>query len=132
MATVKIDGSEMELPDEICKTDKSLKDALTPFYPGAANSDVKRETKDGHTVITVTKRAGSKGGFESVFDALDRAPEWIHPALRYDVAGWRKGDGARVEEAMLDALTAVPRVGRIVRVLDAATPQASLTVPEGF
>jgi hypothetical protein len=130
MWTVKIDGAELELPDDVCETDKKLRDALVQFYPGAANSDVKRDEKA--RTITVTKRAGSKGGYAAVVAELDAAPEWIHPALRFDSAGWRKSDAAAVEQAMLDALGAAAQVDRVAAVLDDAAPLPSPTVPEGF
>lgn len=62
MVTVKIEGSELEIPESTCKTDSGLRQALTPFYPGAANSTVERKTTNGKTIITVTKKAGNKGG----------------------------------------------------------------------
>jgi hypothetical protein len=132
MPTVKIEGTELELPDDICKSDQKLRDALVAFYPGAANSDVKRDKKGDKEVITVTKRAGSKGSSAPVVEALDAAPEWIHPALVFDVKGWRKTDAEALERAMLEALESLAEVERVAGLLDSAAPLPAPFVPEGF
>lgn len=61
MAKVKIEGNTLDLPDEIAKSNKSLLAALTPFYPAAANATIKREGKGDQMVVSVTKKAGTKG-----------------------------------------------------------------------
>lgn len=59
---VKIEGQEVPVPDSIgALEDADLKRALTPMFPGAANSKIERAEKDGVTTITVVKLAGSKG-----------------------------------------------------------------------
>jgi hypothetical protein len=128
MALVKIDGAEIELPDDMCKTDKGVRDALTPYYPGAANSDVKRETKGSATIITVTKRAGSKGSYAAVFEALERAPEEITPLLLLSPRA-RRGD---VDAALSRSLEDAREVARARAALDAAPSVAAADVPEGF
>jgi hypothetical protein len=50
---LKIEGQEI--------TDADLKRALTPMFPGAANSKIERVEKDGTVTITVVKLAGAKG-----------------------------------------------------------------------
>jgi hypothetical protein len=60
--TLKIEGQEITLPAEVGTLgDDELKRALTPMFPGAANSKIQRTDKDGVTIIEVIKVAGSKG-----------------------------------------------------------------------
>lgn len=59
---VKIEGQEITVGKEIGSLDDSaLKRALTPIFPGAANSRITRTAKDGVTIIEIIKVAGSKG-----------------------------------------------------------------------
>lgn len=131
MALVKIEGSDLDLDDSICKTDKGLKDALAPFYPAVANADIKRETKGEQMVITVTKRAGSKGCAE-VVNALDAAPETICTVLLLALRGSHKAEMQEVDQVILDALEAEQSVQRTLNTLDEAAPQAMDAVPVGF
>ena len=63
MATIKLEGQEIQLPDAIAQNDEQLKQALTPFYPEMANADIRRETnsKTGQLTVSLVKRAGPKG-----------------------------------------------------------------------
>jgi hypothetical protein len=131
-AVVKIEGSELELDETICKSDKTLKEALSPYYPAVSNADIKREEKNGQTVITVTKRAGSKGAHGSIFGALDDAEEWIHPALVLEVEGWQGTRPADVDDALIKALNAEREIARAALVIEGAPAQASNQVPAGF
>ena len=56
------EGQDISLPADIAASDDLIRKALSPFYPDVANADIRRETKDGASVITVVKRAGPKGG----------------------------------------------------------------------
>ncbi len=59
---IKIEGQEIAVGREIGGLDDAaLKRALTPMFPGAANSRINRSNKDGLTTIEVIKVAGSKG-----------------------------------------------------------------------
>lgn len=68
MATIKLEGQEIQLPDAIAQNDEQLKLALTPFYPEMANADIRRETnpKTGQLTVSLVKRAGPKGAAWSV------------------------------------------------------------------
>lgn len=133
MALVKIEGSELELDDAICKSDKTLKDALSPYYPAVSNADIKREDRGGQTVITVTKRAGSKGsGLTGVFSSLDAVEEFIHPALRMECEGLQGLKPAEVDEALIQALNAEREISRAAAIIEEAQAQASGKVPQGF
>jgi hypothetical protein len=59
---LKIEGQELVIPPEVGGLeDSDLKRALTPMFPGAANSKIERAEKDETVTITVIKLAGSKG-----------------------------------------------------------------------
>lgn len=59
---LKIEGQEITISQDIGGLeDSDLKRALTPMFPGAANSKIERAVKDGTVTITVIKLAGSKG-----------------------------------------------------------------------
>ena len=59
---LKIEGQELVIPPEVGGLDDAdLKRALTPMFPGAANSKIERAEKDDTVTITVIKLAGSKG-----------------------------------------------------------------------
>ena len=59
---IKIEGQEIDIPAEVgALEDADLKRALTPMFPGAANSKIERAEKDGTVTITVVKLAGAKG-----------------------------------------------------------------------
>ena len=58
---LKIEGQELTLPPEVGGLENTdLKRALTPMFPGAANSKIERAEKDDRVTITVIKLAGSK------------------------------------------------------------------------
>ena len=59
---IKIEGQEIDIPAQVgALEDTDLKRALTPMFPGAANSKIERTEKDGAVTITVVKLAGAKG-----------------------------------------------------------------------
>lgn len=59
---IKVEGQEIAVPAEVgALEDAELKRALTPMFPGAANSKIERAEKDGTVTITVIKLAGAKG-----------------------------------------------------------------------
>ncbi len=59
---LKVEGQEIAVPEQVgALEDADLKRALTPMFPGAANSKIERAEKDGTVTITVIKLAGSKG-----------------------------------------------------------------------
>jgi hypothetical protein len=83
------DGMIIEIEDEIARSDDLLKRALSPHYPDLANAFISREEKDGLLKVTVSKRAGPKGGYKvgnptstnPVVLALDEAQDYLNPAL---------------------------------------------------
>ena len=79
MATIKIEGQDIPLADDIASDDEKLRRVLAPFYPETANATFGRETKDGALVVTVTKRAGKLG--LTPLAALLAVPRWLNPAV---------------------------------------------------
>lgn len=132
MAKVLIEGNELELPDDICADNKSLLDALVSFYPAAGNASVQRKKEGDTTIITVTKRAGSKGLLETVVRALKEAPETINPILVIETTGWKKHTNAEIDEALLTMVADQEEITRITRSLGESAPEAAQTVPVGF
>lgn len=132
MAKVLIEGNEMDLPDEICADNKSLIEALLPFYPAAGNASVQRKKEGETTVITVTKRAGSKGVLEPVLNALDQAPESINSILLIEGTGWKKHTAKEIDEALLGMISDQEEIDRITRALAETAPEAAQSVPVGF
>ena len=61
MATIKIDGQTIQLEDTTANSDEQLRMALTPFFPDAANSTFDRKQENGTLVVSVVKKAGTKG-----------------------------------------------------------------------
>ncbi len=59
---ISIEGQTIPMPAEIALDDKLLKDALAPYWPGAANSKIMRgDPVNGKVTVTVVKQAGTKG-----------------------------------------------------------------------
>jgi len=59
---ISIEGQTIPMPMEVAMNDQLLKDALAPYWPGAANSKIMRgEPVDGVVTVTVVKQAGTKG-----------------------------------------------------------------------
>lgn len=132
MIQVDIDGQGLDLPEEYCKTDKALRDALAPYYPGAENSDIERVEKDGALVsIKVKKRAGRKGS-RDVIAVFDAAPEEVGAAIHYAALPPRRLTREQLEAAVKEAAEAARAGARAARALDRAPGVPCHSVPEGF
>ncbi len=81
MIQVNIDGQNFPLPDEVGSQDELLRAALAPFVPWIANAQIQRREEGGNTVVTVIKRADTKGAASAVFTALVAAPQEMNPAV---------------------------------------------------
>lgn len=130
MAIVNIEGNRLTLDDSICKTDKSLKDALLPFYPAVANAEIKRKTEGGTTTITVTKKAGTKG-LGAVVAALEEAPETISSIILIE-ASEKRTAAATLDEAILQMLEETAEIDRVTMTLELAAASPAKTLPRGF
>jgi hypothetical protein len=89
---IKIEGQEIPIPEDVgVLEDADLKRALTPMFPGAANSKIERAEKDGTVTITVVKLAGAKGSGRKVknskkgggFAALLSCKSHRNPAIEF-------------------------------------------------
>ena len=142
-AKVLIEGQTIELDEEIAGDDETLRAALKPAWPDAANATFAREKKDGVMVVKVTKKAGTKGTSAIVADLL-RAPEQINPALlmqrRLEELGSNRSVShlqmlalkPEIEQAVKDGRAEVRAVSRARETLLEALPEASTHVPVGF
>ncbi len=81
MIQVAIDGQNFPLPDEIGAKDELVRAALAPFVPWIVNAQIQRKDEGGNTLVTVIKRADTKGSAGNVTDALITAPQQMNPAI---------------------------------------------------
>lgn len=132
MAKVLVEGNEIDLPDDICKADESLKNALLPFYPAVSNASIKRKTEGGVLTITVTKKAGSKGITDPILRALDAAPETISSILLLEAQGCERAKAMQIDEAVFQMFRDEAEVKRITAALDHTSAQNANEVPPGF
>ena len=81
MPILKIDGQELELDEAMAASDELLRQGLAPFYPFMQNALIERKTdKDGQLVISVVKRAGTKGAITPLSVLID-AKEEVNQAI---------------------------------------------------
>ena len=86
MVTVMLENQEINLPAEVGANDDLVRAALAPFVPWIVNARIERREQDGTTVLTVVKRADTKGSAADVIAALIAAPEEMNPAI----AMWKR------------------------------------------
>lgn len=99
---VVIDNQEIPLDAETAASDHEIRQALRWCYPEIANATINRRTEGEREIITVIKRAGTKGSvaseintgdeisyaaitrraLEEVCAELRRAPEEVNPAVQ--------------------------------------------------
>lgn len=81
---VTIEGQTMDLPAEIAGDDVKLKQALSPYFPGAANAKIVRAEAGDVVTVNVIKQAGTKGLFplpETPLQILTGLPESQNPVM---------------------------------------------------
>lgn len=137
------DGQSFELDDAIAADDTILRDALRAAYPDAATADLKRTEQNGQKVVTVVKKAGTKGGLDTVVEALAAAKSFTNPAVamhqRVTIV-LQQPDSvqtiltmrAEIEQAVEAGDKAVRQVKAALGLLCRADPIASSTIPTGF
>jgi hypothetical protein len=76
---ILIEGTTIPVPEEIGSNDDSVRRALAPFYPDAANALITRVEKDDVITVNVVKRAGTKGA--DPLTALIDCPGGMNPAI---------------------------------------------------
>lgn len=55
-------GQQIPIDASLVATDAQVREVLRVVYPDLGNAGISRTTRNGQTVITVVKQAGSKGG----------------------------------------------------------------------
>jgi hypothetical protein len=131
MPKVKVEGKTLELPEDVCRTNQEVINALVTFYPGVANADIKREGKGDDMVITVTKKAGKKGSLAPVIQALHDAPETISPLIVIGASG-AQPNTQELDDAILKMLEEEKAAVRVVLNLVTSEAQPAPLLPKGF
>lgn len=75
---LKLEGQEIPLTPEIAASDKTIRDAIAPFFPEASTAEIKREEADNVTIIRLVKKAGTKG---NIREELVMAEDQLNPAI---------------------------------------------------
>lgn len=142
MIQVNIDGQNFPLPDEVGGNDDLLRAALAPFVPWIANALLQRKEESGNNVVTVIKRADTKGSTGDVLEALVAAPQELNPAValwiqlqeqvKLDDPGAMLEWQPAIAQAIADGERDIQAVQAAMQYLaECATVPASL-VPLGF
>lgn len=147
MAIIKIsaDGAEFEITDDAARDDRHLREALAPFYPELMNAEINRLEEDGELIVTVTKRAGTKGaGVSGVLVALHAAPEEINPALVLRHRLMRLEERGKLDlrkilqlqpqirRAVEEGTKQIKEQGASLKLLREGKPVAGRSIPPGF
>jgi hypothetical protein len=149
MATVKIEGQEFQIDDQIAnggatvqESDQLLRDALRPNFEIAAGAVFQRETRNNQPYITLIKQPGPKGS--QALDALLQAPASMNPAMVLACEmHMLEARGALDLPALIAIQSCVERavrhgeaeersILRALRVLSAAPAIVSSDVPSGL
>jgi hypothetical protein len=140
--TVNLNGQTFDLDAEIANDDQKLKDALAPYAPDIQNATISRTQSGTKWLVTVTKRAGTKGSAAPPLSLLRDAPAWVNPALLLawdlhhqetiqplDVRAWVERYPA-IEEARVTGEQAVQAVSAALARLQQSRPlPAPLLIP---
>ena len=147
MALIKIstDGVEFDVKDDIARDDQRLREALTPFYPEMANAEITRSEQDGKLIVTMAKRAGTKGFSRlDVLTVLRNAMETVNPAVLMQDKLQQLEEGGELDvrklmrlqpeirRAMNDGQKQIEEVKASLKLLGDAQPVAARSIPVGF
>jgi hypothetical protein len=141
MIQVSIDGQNFPLPDEIGGKDDLLRAALAPFVPWIVNAQIQRQEGGENTLVTVIKRADTKGAAGNVLEALIAAPQQMNPAIEL----WRRlqqevklDDPAAMEwqpviaQAIEDGEQEIAEIHAAMEYLAECTPVPATRISLGF
>ena len=143
MPIIKLEGQEIPIDAALAASDDLIRKALLPFYPEVGNATIGRKEENGETIITIVKRAGSKG--LTPFEQLVVTPESVNPAIA--LAGElklkeSKGElvefftllqyQARIDEAIEQGTSDAEAVDQSLKKLTVATAQPSQRIVPGF
>jgi hypothetical protein len=147
---LEIDQQEIPLDAETAASDHEIRLALRNTYPEIANATISRRTEGEGEIITVIKRAGTKGRdraanpVDAVLRELVSAPETIPAAVTLAAelnaqmaAGTLTLGGLALHQGAMSAAIAdgedeITQVEQARQRLRQSPPQASASVPVGF
>jgi hypothetical protein len=122
-----------------------LREALTPFYPEMANAEITRLEQDGKLIVTMAKRAGTKGFSRSdVLTVLRNATGTVNPAvLMQDKLRQMEERGEldvrklirlqpEIRRAMNDGQKQIEEVKASLKLLGEGRSVAARSIPVGF
>lgn len=144
MIQIKIEGQTLELPPEIAVSDDAIRRAIAPVFPQVANAFFTRtEDSEGHTVIKVTKQAGTKGSLQTVLAHLKDCPRHVNPVfplyqrLHDDERTIPNAEEffsilGQLDSAIENGTAEIRDTGRILHRLIAAPGHAGTYPPLGF
>lgn len=123
---IKIEGQEIDMPEEIAGDDDALKSALSPYFPGAANAKfIRSEPKDDVITVTVVKQAGTKGAGISfmIFDEYPRivSKSDVERTKSFLAAMTKPGNDDQVLRKLIKAPQGVNPVVELHRSLEGKT-----------
>jgi hypothetical protein len=145
--TIKLEGQDIAVPEEIGASDELLTRALAPVFPGVANAQIKRildPENDQHTIVEVIKRAGTKGNDCIALQHLIQCKGGMNPAIQYymehqENVGLAWLTPSELEATEIEISHAVEEgkaQGELIQSahgrLVTSQPQRSPFVPEGF
>ena len=142
VCVVIVENQRIPLPAPTMSDDE-IRKMIAPFWPSAANAEIKREIKDGVLEITLVKRPGTKGsGLLEVLSASDA--DGVNPAVAMyyrlmNAVSTDQLDLARIlplRGEIQDAITAgqaeAQAVHQALHTLQGAAASSHATVPVGF
>ena len=133
----------IEVPDEIADDDQAIVKALVPFYPQAAEAELKREAgpETGDVTVKVIPQGKTKGSCDQVLTLLKNAPRHVNPAvalcLRLEAQGPSQPEALialkdEIGAAITQGEEEIEFVDEVLRALQKARAVPSTTVPTGF
>jgi hypothetical protein len=148
MATIKIEGKEVTLPDDVVKAGEGAIRAVLAAngFPAVEGAHIEIEGGKGGApaIVKVSPRAPGKGSVADFVTALASAPEHINPAIELAARVWQaeaQGDSdlldravrsGEVERAIMDGEREGKAVLKALAEMGHVTPCGSKKVPLGF
>ncbi len=154
---VVVEGRKpIPLPEEIANDDQAVLKALMPFYPEAAEAELKREDgpEAGDVTIKVIPRGKTKGGdadvqgtipvqgvTDSIFASVREAPRYVNPAvalcLRIEAEGLCQPEDLlvlkdEIDRAISQAEEDIQFVDDVLHALQKAPAVPAAAVVPGF
>lgn len=141
---VVIEGRKpIEVPDEIADDEQAIVKALVPFYPQAAEAEIKREDgpEQGDVTLKVIPQGKTKGGCDEVLARLRDTPPHVNPAvalcLRIESEGLSQPEVLialkdEISAAITRAEEEIDYTDTVLRALRATRAVPAVHVPVGF